>query len=247
MADINSNNNPYLTERAKKRLIKDIVNIHKNPLTDQGIYYQHDDTNMTKGYALIIGPENTPYQFGNYLFEFNFPYDYPTHPPKLIFKTYDKYNRTRFHPNLYISGKVCLSILNTWYGEQWTSCQTIRSILLTIVSILDENPLLNEPGYVKDIQSHRNIEYNELISYKNIEIAIYDLIKNKSFVQEFNIFYTFMVQNFKEKYNNIKKIIKNNMDKDNKTNYIQVYSMKQMIKYKEIDEKITELYNSLEK
>lgn len=247
MADIYSNNNPYLTEQAKKRLIKDIVNIHRSPLTDQGIYYQHDDSNMTKGYALIIGPENTPYQFGNYLFEFNFPYDYPIHPPKLVFKTYDKYNNTRFHPNLYMSGKVCLSILNTWYGEQWTSCQTIRSILLTLVSILDENPLLNEPGYVKDINSTRNIQYNELISYKNIEISIYDLIKNKNFLPQFNIFYTFMIHNFKENYDNIKKYIKDNMEKDNKLIHIQVYNMNQMIKYKEIDEKITELYNSLEK
>ena len=41
--------------------------------------------------------------------------------------------KTRFNPNLYRNGKVCISLLNTWKGEQWTSCQTIESILLSLV------------------------------------------------------------------------------------------------------------------
>ena len=56
---------------------------------------------------------------------------------------------TRFHPNLYRNGKVCLSILNTWKGEQWTSCQTIRSILLTLITLFHNKPLLNEPGFTE--------------------------------------------------------------------------------------------------
>ena len=39
-----------------KRLIKDIRGIIKNPLVSNGIYYKHDDENMMRGYALIIGP-----------------------------------------------------------------------------------------------------------------------------------------------------------------------------------------------
>ena len=38
------------------RLLKDVKHIFKNPLTENGIYYIHDDTDMMKGYALIIGP-----------------------------------------------------------------------------------------------------------------------------------------------------------------------------------------------
>ena len=52
------------------RLIKDVKKIIKQPLTDNGIYYIHDDTDMLKGYALIIGPSDTPYFGGNYFFEF---------------------------------------------------------------------------------------------------------------------------------------------------------------------------------
>jgi ubiquitin-protein ligase len=43
-----------------QRLLKDVKQLIRHPLTDNGIYYYHDDTDMTKGYALIIGPSETP-------------------------------------------------------------------------------------------------------------------------------------------------------------------------------------------
>ena len=113
-----------------KRLIKDIKEILDYSSKDNNIYYKHDDTNILTGYALIIGNTNTPYQYGNYLFKLIFPNNYPFSPPKVSFLTNDSI--CRYHPNLYKNGKCCLSILNTWEGEQWTSCQTILSILLTI-------------------------------------------------------------------------------------------------------------------
>jgi hypothetical protein len=80
----------------------------------------------------------------------------------------------RFNPNLYTNGKVCLSVLNTWSGESWTSCQSINSILLTLSIVLCENPLLNEPGVSQD---NSNIEkYNYLVTYKNVEFSICKII-----------------------------------------------------------------------
>jgi ubiquitin-conjugating enzyme E2 Z len=93
---------------------------------------------MLKCYALIVGPKYTIYEDGYYLFDITYPSNYPLQPPKLKFLTND--GNVRFHPNLYRNGKVCLSILNTWRGQGLTSCQTIKSVLLIIVSILDENP-----------------------------------------------------------------------------------------------------------
>ena len=97
---------------------------------------------MLLGHALIIGTENTVYEHGFYLFKFEFPINYPISPPKVLFYPNDR--KTRYNPNLYRNGKVCLSLLNTWTGEQWTACQSIRSILLTLISILNDKPLLNE-------------------------------------------------------------------------------------------------------
>ena len=53
-----------------QRLLKDVKQIIKNPLTENGIYYIHDDTNFLKGYAMIVGPSDTPYFGGYYFFEF---------------------------------------------------------------------------------------------------------------------------------------------------------------------------------
>lgn len=155
----------------KKRLIKDITDIYHSPLEDQGIYYLHDESNMLKGYAMIRGPVDTPYEHGFYTFQFDFPTDYPHSPPKVKFTTGD--GKMRFNPNLYVEGKVCLSILNTWEGEKWTSCQTIRSVLLTLVMVLNENPLNNEPAYIHSPREQIECQnYNAVVSYKNIEVAL---------------------------------------------------------------------------
>jgi ubiquitin-conjugating enzyme E2 Z len=126
-----------------KRIISDIVDMEKNPV--EGIYIKYDKTNIYKMRALIIGPIDSPFHYGNYFFEINFPKDYPNNPPHVIFKTIN--NDIRFHPNLYANGKVCLSILNTWSGPGWTSACTLKGILSTIQSILNQNPIINEPGF----------------------------------------------------------------------------------------------------
>ena len=84
-----------------KRLISDIKDIVQNPLSKDGIYYKHDEENMLRGYALIIGPTNTPYAYGNFLFKFRFPDNYPWAPSHVTYYTND--GITRFNPNLYKS------------------------------------------------------------------------------------------------------------------------------------------------
>ena len=126
------------------RLIRDVKQIMKSPLHDNGIFYEHDEADMLKGYAMIIGPEDTPYYGGYYMFELTFPSNYPHSPPVLTYLTNG--DNIRFNPNLYKTGKVCISILNTWRGDQWTSCQNISSVLLSLCMVLFKDPMLNEPG-----------------------------------------------------------------------------------------------------
>jgi ubiquitin-conjugating enzyme E2 Z len=138
-----------LNNSAIKRIAKDVkyILINEVSLSSENIYYKHDEENVFKGYALIIGQKDTPYGYGYYFFEFDFPDNYPFAPPLVRYLTND--GSMRFNPNLYVSGKVCLSVLNTWSGESWTSCQSINSILFTLSTVLCENPLLNEPGIQK--------------------------------------------------------------------------------------------------
>jgi len=194
-----------ISKESAQRLLKDVRNIIKNPLADNGIYYQHDDNNMLKGYALIVGPSDTPYFGGYYFFKFDYPVEYPYSPPKVTYMTNN--GKTRFNPNLYKCGKVCVSILNTWNGEKWSSCQTISSVLLVLCSLLKNEPFLNEPGQSKTSVDFQN--YTKSIEYVNIEYAICDMItlsKNK-IATPFKMFYPIMKEHFIKNYDVILKFI----------------------------------------
>lgn len=159
-----------LTEQAQRRLVADIKSIYRDPLTEQGIYYHHDEDNMNHGYAMVVGPTDTPYSDCFFLFKFEFPTMYPNYPPRVTFLTQDPKTKTRFNPNLYDNGFVCLSVLNTWKGEGWTSCQTIRSVLMVLVTVLNDKPLCNEPQI--DRLHPEFTAYNDVIRYKSFEVAL---------------------------------------------------------------------------
>lgn len=232
----------YISKTCINRLVADIKELKKNPLENNGIFYSHDDENILKGYALIIGSKNTPYNYGYYLFSIKYPPEYPYKPPKFTYHTND--GITRFHPNLYTNGKVCLSILNTWKGEQWSSCQTISTILLTLSSILDNMPLINEPGIT---QNHKdNINYNKIISYKNIEISILDILEKKIYYNWLNKFNDIINKKFEENYNDIINLIDENIKNGEHDIYLKtgVYNLYVYTDYNYIKNKIKKLYNS---
>jgi len=194
----------FITKDTLQRLIADIKEVKMSKLSKDGIYYEHDETNILVGRCVIVGPKDTPYAFGNYCFEFTFPTDYPHSPPVLKYLTND--GQTRFHPNYYKDGKVCISALNTWKGEQWTGCLTIKAILLILCSLFTENPLINEPGITI---SHRdNVPYNKIVTYKNFEVAIIGILNKKFLPKDFTIFQDVIEENFKKNYDKILKNIK---------------------------------------
>ena len=49
----------------------------------------YDEDNMLKGYACIIGPDDSIYRYGCYCFKFKFPTNYPFSPPKVTYLTND--------------------------------------------------------------------------------------------------------------------------------------------------------------
>ena len=230
-----------ITKETIKRLVKDIKEIKKTPLINNGIYYEHSEEDILKGQALIIGPPDTPYANGYFLFKFDFPSDYPHRPPKVTYCTND--GITRFNPNLYKCGKVCLSILNTWKGPQWTGCQTISTILLSLCSaVLNDTPLLNEPGIHKNHSDYDN--YNKIITYKKYDIAIIGILQRVNIKKDFNSLYQIMVKDFISKY----KIISEQLKKDsleNQTIITSIYRMNIHIDYNNIELKLTKLYKKL--
>jgi ubiquitin-conjugating enzyme E2 Z len=225
-----------------QRLLRDVKQVMKHPLTDQGIYYVHDDTDMLKGYAMIIGPSDTPYFGGNYFFDISYPVDYPHSPPKVKYCTNGE--KIRFNPNLYTCGKVCVSLLNTWRGEQWTSCQTISTMLLTLCTLLCKNPLLNEPGVGSGHSDIKN--YNEIIEFYNIRIAVCDILHKKQgvYMRFFEHFYPFVQENFLKNVDTLLEFAhkKNELLKGEVTNFkTGYYSMNVNVNYNDVIETLNAL------
>ena len=226
-----------------KRLVKDVKDIIKKPLLDNGIIYSHSDDNLLKGYAVIFGPKDTIYQNGVYFFEFDFPKTYPTEPPKLTYLTNN--GKTRFNPNLYRNGKVCVSILNTWKGPGWTSCMTIRTVLITLVTLLHNKPLLNEPGITE--KHHAFNSYNKIIEFRNYETAIKNVMNKKilpiSFISLWPLIKRHFERNKDEIIDNLKVLKKKYPD--TKTYKAGIYGMTCTVDYEWIIKEINEAYKEL--
>ena len=167
--------------------------------------------------------------------------DYPYSPPKVTYCTNGE--NIRFNPNLYRCGKVCVSLLNTWKGDQWTSCQSISTVLLTLCTLLCDNPLLNEPGV--SITDSDVIPYNEIISYANLYVAVGDIVTKKEnvYMPFFDHFYPFIKELFKKNLDMLMEFSnKKRMDKhvQGKEFYVRVYNMRIVIDYDNVIEKLND-------
>lgn len=227
-----------------RRLSNDIKQLLKEPI--ENIYYEHDESNMLIGYLLIIGPNDTPYSYGYNFFTINYPENYPFLPPKITYICSD--GTIRYNPNLYICGKVCLSIINTWQGEGWSSCQTLHSLFISIYSMVyTENPLINEPGIL--INNKEVEKYNLLIEYKNIDFLILDILDkiNDNDVM-FNVnFFKFKNIIIKKFIKNYDKILSNLNNLENKcTNinkiYIHTYNNSVVLNFDKLKNKLNNSY-----
>lgn len=230
----------FIPKETIRRVAKDVRETIKNPLHNHGIFYLHDEDDILKGAALIIGPHGTPYEGGYFFFKFKFPTNYPHQPPVVTYCTND--GKTRFNPNLYRSGKVCLSILNTWKGPQWTGCQTISSILLALcASVLTDKPLLNEPGIDEMCDDFE--AYHEIIRYKTIEVAILDVVERQGKRKEFLGFDDVIRDHFDKNQEEILRRIEG-ADPTTKMLQTRIYSMNFYISYAKLKERLISLNTS---
>jgi ubiquitin-protein ligase len=158
-----------------KRFPKELADAMSEDMRSCGIYYWADEANVRKGRAMIIGPSGTPYEYCPLFFGFEFPADYPFTSPNVLFLTSD--GTTRFHPNLYVAGKVCLSILGTWQGPKWSAAMTISTVLQSIQSLLEPNPIVNEPGWEKiTLENKRAKDYADYIRFRLIALSYTNLL-----------------------------------------------------------------------
>ena len=243
-----------MSSKRIKRISSEIANIEKDRLIleESGIYFYYDESNMNIIYAMILGPSDTPYDKGFYFFKFEYPENYPMQPPIAKYCTQGilpvanskSYFNVRFNPNLYVCGKVCLSMLNTWSGPGWVPTNTISNVMIAIQAlVLNDDPLRNEPGFEnapkKELQ-----RYNDIISYANIKISVLGMIENTPI--DFLFFIPKMKEIFlKNSEYYINFVLKCNDTKQNPLFESPAYSMKTIVNYGQLVEELVLMQVSL--
>jgi len=164
-----------------QKLHRQYASFGKNlPVSSGGsIFVRVLDDQMDLPRILVMGPHGTPYANGLFFFDLCTK-DYPRAPPKVEFLTTGM-GHVMFNPNLYPSGKVCLSLLGTWEGPGWIRGRsTLLQVLLSIQGLIlgTEEPFYNEPEYENykgrpEYQRESN-SYNKEIRRQTLRWAILD-------------------------------------------------------------------------
>jgi ubiquitin-protein ligase len=193
-----------MSNLAIKRIKVDMKMYHKHQLDKHGIYCLFKEDNIYNVKVMMIGPKDTPYQGGFYMFDLYYPDNYPVNPPNVRFISMSR--KARIHPNLYANGKVCLSFLGTWSGPPWTSCLNLNTILLSILSLFNDNPISNEPGYENE-KGDRSKLYKSMIDYHNITLYTLEILEYipEDFISFKPIMNRFFLEHFDDYYNQLKK------------------------------------------
>ncbi|CCF72751.1 ubiquitin-conjugating enzyme E2 I [Babesia microti strain RI] len=152
---------------ARMRLTKERADWRRDhPLGFSARYMQNADgpgQDIMKWICKIPGKKGSIWEGGEYTLTMEFTEDYPSKPPRCKFTT------VLFHPNVYPSGTVCLSILNE--DEDWKPSITIKQILLGIQDLLDNpNPLSPAQGEPYILFVNNREEYIKKVRQQALEL-----------------------------------------------------------------------------
>ncbi|CAF1929482.1 BnaC05g51200D [Brassica napus] len=121
---------------------------------DPGISAFPEEDNIFCWKGTITGSKDTVFEGTEYRLSLSFSNDYPFKPPKIKFHT------GCFHPNVDLYGNICLDILQQ---DKWSSAYDVRTILLSIQSLLGE-PNISSPLNTQAAQLWSNQEeYRKMV------------------------------------------------------------------------------------
>lgn len=215
------------------RIMKEISIIQKS---SELFINVDDEKDMTQFNVMFFGPPDSIYHHGIFLFKMKLSQNYPFTVPSVTFLTGGLING-RIHPNLYKEGKVCLSILNTWGKDEWSPLLTIEKVFITIQALLDNNPIVHEPGLKNDLSSNAYNINAHYYSLKSI-IDVYHFYHNDHPFK--NIIKTYLTQNKQSIIENIDEFFKKLHPNQN----LQTFHHSGQIDSKQI-ENVKELLNSI--
>ncbi|KAA0155963.1 hypothetical protein FNF27_00248 [Cafeteria roenbergensis] len=111
---------------SRRRLLKDLEKLRREPA--HGVTAAPLEDNIMKWQALIIGPDDSPWEGGTFNLRMHFSEEYPNKAPEIVFVS------SLFHPNVYKDGRICLDILQS----KWSPVNTVQAVLVSIQSLLSD-------------------------------------------------------------------------------------------------------------
>ena len=192
-----------------KRLAGDLRLLTKSAGNGIEFDFINDDTRPTDFSVVIYGPKDSCFEDCILFFKINLSDNYPIKPPVFTFMT-PIYKR--FHPNLYADGKVCLTILNTWHDSTvsgWTSATTLEAVLTTIRSMLDDNPLAQEPSQNYKLTDKKAMDYHIAAKYYALQNTfsyfLNDNVIPKDLKDKTDIYFLKNIESYKKTIDLLKK------------------------------------------
>ncbi|CAH8437157.1 unnamed protein product [Schistosoma rodhaini] len=141
---------------AVKALQKELKDLNEFPVEGFKVMVSEEE-NLFVWDVAIFGPPMTLYEGGYFKARLCFPDDYPYSPPTMHFLS------RMYHPNIYENGEVCISILHSpgddpqsgeLPSERWNPTQNVRTILLSVISLLNE-PNIHSAAHVDASVAYR--------------------------------------------------------------------------------------------
>ena len=115
-----------------RRILKETQKLREEVIA--GIRCEPYPNNPRHFKAVVNGPRESPYEGGLFELEIFLDDQYPMTPPRV------RFTHKVYHPNIDVLGRICLDILK----DKWSPALQIRTVLLSILSLLDE-PNLEDP------------------------------------------------------------------------------------------------------
>jgi len=128
--------------------------------------------------ALTVLNTDSLYHGGYFKAKMTFPKNYPYSPPDF------KFLRSLYHPNIYKDGKLCISILHApgedemsgeRASERWSPAQRVESVLLSIISLLDDAECSSPANVDAGVMLRKNPEEFKRLVKADVEASKKDI------------------------------------------------------------------------
>ncbi|PYH48763.1 putative ubiquitin conjugating enzyme (UbcC) [Aspergillus saccharolyticus JOP 1030-1] len=156
-----------------------LMNEYKSLLKEPWVNIEIDEQNILNWNVglIVLNPDSLYY--GGYLkASMKFPSNYPYSPPEFRFL------RPLYHPNIYKDGKLCISILHApgedemsgeLASERWSPAQRVESVLISILSLLDDAEISSPANVDASVMLRKNPEHYKSIVQQHVEDSKRDI------------------------------------------------------------------------